>query len=29
VNNLLNSWSSNFTSAHTQLVDKIAACFSQ
>jgi CHRD domain len=27
VNNLLNSWSSNFTSAHQQLVDKIAACF--
>ena len=27
VNNLLNSWSSNFTSAHQQLVDKITACF--
>jgi hypothetical protein len=29
VDNLLKSWSSNITSAHTQLVDKIAACFGQ
>jgi hypothetical protein len=27
VSNTLNSWSSNFTTAHQQLVDKIASCF--
>jgi hypothetical protein len=29
VSNLLTSWTSNFTSAHGQLVDKIATCFAQ
>ncbi len=29
VSNILNSWSSNFTTAHQQLVNKIANCFGQ